>query len=152
MSCDLVKFVCVRDGTKLRVRIISPGYKNQVNVQFPRDIRRPGAMFTAPFHAVNLRQTSSGTYFYHVARKYVSVVTPTDETPPLNLESLRIFEVDSSPDCCICMSEEKSIVFMPCGHYCTCAECAQSINDKCPICRAKIGNYVRHEVVMSGVS
>jgi len=50
---------------------------------------------------------------------------------------------DNEEDCCVvCMSTEKSLVLVPCGHMCYCEGCAALIQDdhredrkKCPICR-----------------
>lgn len=36
---------CVPDGGKLRVHVTSPGYRNTWNVQFPKEIREPGARY-----------------------------------------------------------------------------------------------------------
>jgi predicted DNA-binding WGR domain protein len=36
---------CVAEGSKLRVRVVSPGYNRDWNVQFPRNLREPGARF-----------------------------------------------------------------------------------------------------------
>ena len=36
---------CVEEGGKVRVRPLSPGFKQDHNVQFPRDIRRPGTKY-----------------------------------------------------------------------------------------------------------
>jgi len=36
---------CIRDGGKLRVRVVSPGYHTDWNVQFPRNIREEGARY-----------------------------------------------------------------------------------------------------------
>lgn len=38
---------CVEDNKgKLRVRVVSPGYDHRKNVQFPRELRIPGACYT----------------------------------------------------------------------------------------------------------
>lgn len=134
---NLVYLKCVKDGNKLRIRIISQGYNNDANVQFPKNIRKVGRIYTVPSYSVSFRKSVGGKLFYHVDKRYVTIVEEQ------NVEiDFKVFEVDQSPDCVICMSELKSIIFSPCGHYCTCPTCAQSINDKCPICRAKISNYV----------
>ena len=36
---------CVREGERLRIRVVSPGYNSDWNVQFPRDIREEGARY-----------------------------------------------------------------------------------------------------------
>ena len=41
--------------------------------------------------------------------------------------------------CKVCMEAEICFVFIPCGHICTCENCALNGDLKnCPICRAKI--------------
>ena len=41
--------------------------------------------------------------------------------------------------CRVCMEAEICFVFIPCGHICTCENCALNGDLKnCPICRAKI--------------
>ncbi|XP_044141133.1 baculoviral IAP repeat-containing protein 2 [Bufo gargarizans] len=44
--------------------------------------------------------------------------------------------------CKICMDQEVSIVFIPCGHLVVCKDCAPSLR-KCPICRGIIKGTVR---------
>lgn len=42
-------------------------------------------------------------------------------------------------ECVICMDREKTNIFVPCGHQCVCATCADRIvgeGKRCPICRA----------------
>ena len=44
--------------------------------------------------------------------------------------------------CKICMDEEVSIAFLPCGHLVSCAKCSPACR-KCPICRETIKGTVR---------
>ncbi|XP_021361235.1 baculoviral IAP repeat-containing protein 7-B-like isoform X1 [Mizuhopecten yessoensis] len=44
--------------------------------------------------------------------------------------------------CKICMDEEVSVLFLPCGHMACCASCSVSVKD-CPICRADIVQRVK---------
>ncbi|KAJ8311141.1 hypothetical protein KUTeg_011305 [Tegillarca granosa] len=44
--------------------------------------------------------------------------------------------------CKICLDEDVSIVFLPCGHMATCASCAPALR-KCPICRQFIKGTVK---------
>jgi hypothetical protein len=51
---------------------------------------------------------------------------------------------DNDEDCNICLRNKKSIILIPCGHFCVCGECMQNLDETslCPICRDKIDNYV----------
>lgn len=44
--------------------------------------------------------------------------------------------------CKICMDGEVGVVFLPCGHFCCCVNCAPSLKD-CPVCRTSIQGTVR---------
>ena len=44
-SSQGVMVECFQDGSKLRVKVISPGYNSDWNVQFPRNIREAGATY-----------------------------------------------------------------------------------------------------------
>ena len=42
-------------------------------------------------------------------------------------------------DCVVCLDEQRSHIFGPCGHYCVCKECCETImqsSKSCPICRS----------------
>lgn len=45
-------------------------------------------------------------------------------------------------DCCICLTEEKKLACMPCGHLCACVPCGYSLKS-CPMCRQRIESFVR---------
>ena len=44
--------------------------------------------------------------------------------------------------CKICMTEQVSITFNPCGHVCCCENCANELSS-CPICRRRIKQKIR---------
>nr|XP_061831318.1 uncharacterized protein LOC133616183 [Nerophis lumbriciformis]XP_061831319.1 uncharacterized protein LOC133616183 [Nerophis lumbriciformis] len=46
--------------------------------------------------------------------------------------------------CTICLSHQRSCVFLECGHVCTCTLCYDALSEpkKCPICRATIDRMV----------
>ncbi|OWF51548.1 baculoviral IAP repeat-containing protein 7-A-like [Mizuhopecten yessoensis] len=44
--------------------------------------------------------------------------------------------------CKVCLDEEASIVFLPCGHLVTCPMCASALR-KCPVCRTYIRGTVK---------
>ncbi|CAF4088486.1 unnamed protein product, partial [Rotaria sp. Silwood2] len=45
-------------------------------------------------------------------------------------------------ECFICLTEEKQLACMPCGHLCACVPCGYALRS-CPICRQKIQFFVR---------
>lgn len=61
------------------------------------------------------------------------------------LQELNVDESRLSPNVCsICLSRERSCVFLECAHVCTCAQCADALPapQRCPICRAPIDRVV----------
>ncbi|KAL3279746.1 hypothetical protein HHI36_017254 [Cryptolaemus montrouzieri] len=44
--------------------------------------------------------------------------------------------------CKVCMDSEVGVVFLPCGHFATCVNCAPNLQD-CPVCRTTIKATVR---------
>ena len=45
-------------------------------------------------------------------------------------------------ECLICLTEEKQLACMPCGHLCACVPCGYALRS-CPVCREKIHSFVR---------
>ncbi|MEH2245956.1 vWA domain-containing protein [Nostoc sp.] len=66
-----VQLCCVREGGKLRVKVISEGYDSTMNVQFPRAIRAEGARYVVE----GLELSSDGT-FYRVHGKITRFAQP----------------------------------------------------------------------------
>ncbi|XP_055881264.1 E3 ubiquitin-protein ligase XIAP-like isoform X3 [Biomphalaria glabrata] len=44
--------------------------------------------------------------------------------------------------CKICMDKEVAVVFLPCGHFVSCTDCAAAMKD-CPVCRNHVKGLVR---------
>jgi len=67
------------------------------------------------------------------------------ELPALRrLESLQkeIENLREERLCKICLEKEASIVFLPCGHLCSCSNCASALKN-CAVCRTAIQGMVR---------
>jgi len=48
-------------------------------------------------------------------------------------------EINDDSLCVVCLEEKKTIVYLPCFHMCTCANCGmKELLTKCPICRKPI--------------
>jgi len=53
-------------------------------------------------------------------------------------------ETQEKISCKLCMEDDISVVFLPCGHLCCCSSCANLPAVKnCPICREEIGSKIR---------
>jgi len=66
-----VELGCVREGGKLRVKVVSQGYDSTKNVQFPRAIRAEGARYVVE----GLEISNDGT-FYRVVGKITRLAQP----------------------------------------------------------------------------
>lgn len=56
---DGVELICVKEGGKLRIKVITSGYDQTLNVQFPRAIRADGAKYVAE----KLVLSSNGSFY-----------------------------------------------------------------------------------------
>ena len=54
----------------------------------------------------------------------------------------RMKQLEDQRQCKICLNSVADVVFVPCGHLCSCISCAQSLR-KCPICRVKIEKAIK---------
>jgi uncharacterized protein YggU (UPF0235/DUF167 family) len=131
---------CVREGSKLRVRITSPGYNNQANCQFPRAIRSVGKKYSVPPEAITFARGPAGKFFYRIKKNLITVLDYDTLPPETKVNVDRIYE-DENADCVVCMDASHEVVIVPCGHFCMCKECAnilQNSSGKCPMCRGDI--------------
>jgi len=73
-------------------------------------------------------------------------VNPSPErvipSPEEEIPSAPPVELTEDNECTICMDAVRNVVFLPCGHVCSCSKCAAKLA-QCPICRAQIDQKVR---------
>lgn len=131
---------CIREGSRLRVRIVTGGFLPSANCQFPHNIRVDGRTYSVPLSDVNL-SSSRGKYFYRIGKRNITIEEDFKQGP---VSIGRIYETSS--ECVICMGEESTHVFAPCGHYCVCGDCGKMV-DKCPICRGPVSQLVHRDMV-----
>ena len=146
----IVYFKCFKEGSKLRIRIISPGYHNNANCQFPRDIRKVDQLYSSLASNVSLACGKNGKYFYR-CKKGISPVNAVDvkDAKGQLIKLNKLYEEDDKT-CIICLCEERSRVIVPCGHYSLCQECADksfNLNKKCPLCRCIIDKIVTIDMI-----
>lgn len=165
MSEELVFLKCIKQGSKLRIKVISNGYYHDANCQFPRALREEGRYYSVPKSNVRLSNTGA-TYFYRISKD----ITILDEEPTIDTNlhvepqlstrkrkepeaisrlPAKIFENDD-PDCVICLDRKKEIILSPCGHFCLCNTCCSKLDTrtrKCPMCRQIITSLVTPEMM-----
>ena len=132
---EMIRLKCIKVGNKLRIRIISPGYFNEANCQFPRDLRVENRIYEVPADSISLISRSKN--YYNIKKNSIKIIDEIDNLTMV-LIKIKVFEDVSSDDCAICMTNEKCMIIVPCGHYYTCEECISKIKKStgcCPICR-----------------
>lgn len=131
---DLICLRCVREGNKLRMKIVSKGYNPAANCQCPRPIRIEGHEYTVPRSDISLANTQ-GKFFYRINGKNIRP----------DLIKLKVYGDENPSECSICMVDANPamtfVIFAPCGHYCSCMECAKKLQT-CPLCRGPIAQLV----------
>jgi hypothetical protein len=144
---EFVRLKCVKEGNKLRIKIISPGYSSEANCQFPKNIRVDGREYTVPKSDVVLADTR-GKFFYRIKKNNITVHDgPAPVDPSLDLSKLKVYGDENLVECNVCMNDVLAqpdivfVIFSPCGHFCCCSGCAKQLKI-CPMCRAKIGQLV----------
>ena len=145
MEQELVRLRCVKEGNKLRIKIISQGYSSDANCQFPKNIRADGREYNVPKSDITLSDTR-GKFFYRIKKNNIVVCNELSQVT-IDLSKLKIYGDENMVECNICMNDIGSkpdivfIIIAPCGHYCCCADCVKQLKT-CPMCRGNIGQTV----------
>jgi hypothetical protein len=85
-----------------------------------------------------------GKHFYSIGKKSIVILNSSDGSSSSQLKPDRVFDPQpDSPECVICMDMNKEMIIVPCGHYCMCRKCTQSLTKReCPICRGVIASFI----------
>ena len=67
-----------------------------------------------------------------------------NSAPSATMTTLQRPIEDPTPSnpCVLCLTEEKRLACIPCGHFATCVACGHSLRS-CPLCRREIEAFVR---------
>ncbi|KAL7472297.1 hypothetical protein ACHAXS_012637 [Conticribra weissflogii] len=66
-----------------------------------------------------------------------------DEYAQVTLEDSTVGDRTS---CVICLQSKSELAFIPCGHLCTCKECAicvANFDSRCPVCRSNVTHVIK---------
>ena len=50
---------------------------------------------------------------------------------------------DDDKLCCFCISNPKTMIIQPCGHWCICEDCQAAVTNECPMCRGLVTSIQR---------
>ena len=128
-----VYLTCVKADSKLRVRIISPGYLTTANCQFPRDLRVLGRHFRVKPHVVKL-MSARNKYYYCIKNVKDIEIIDASAIPKQPPPKIKVYQDTEQEECLICYDAVKEAVFNPCGHFYTCHACSTRCKT-CPVCR-----------------
>lgn len=82
-----------------------------------------------------------------ILQKQIDIIKGSKDnliTPSNNQQSENSIQASklSLGECLICLTEEKQLACMPCGHLCVCVPCGYALRT-CPVCREKIQSFMR---------
>lgn len=66
-----------------------------------------------------------------------TTTAPKPNIPIINTSHTITTTDGEDNECCVCLDATRQLVFLPCGHVCTCKTCGEPL-DLCPLCRADI--------------
>ncbi len=150
MEETIVYLKCVKEQRKLRIKIISPGYHQEANCQFPKDIRIDGRKYSVPSYAITFSEGPNHKFFYRINKSFIKIVNESDIPNTQQHTINKLYEDPTDSECVVCMTTEKEVVFIPCGHYCLCKVCALRIKDtngKCIMCRSIIEHIISRDQI-----
>jgi hypothetical protein len=142
-NTGVIRLMCVNDGKKLRIRIISYTdvdgkvftgvYHNEYNCRFPRNLRVLNKCFEVPEENVKLMGDGiSKAFYYSISTKNIKEILNKETVP---------FNIYKEEECVICMSNPVQYIFSQCGHACCCINCGNKIINCC-VCRKRIINKI----------
>ena len=148
MSKIIIK--CVKVKNKLRIKFHSyfdsegkeyrNVYNNTYNCQFPKDIRVEGRFFEIGENDLTT-VINRGKSFYRVSKNNIKILDEYTD-PDFDISKIKIYSID---ECVVCLTEKPNVIFLPCGHQCTCLTCYNMISNvhkDCSLCKKKIiGTY-----------
>lgn len=73
IDTENVYLKCVREGSRLRIKIISLGYDSNANCRFPRDIRKEGLIYSVPVEDVKCSRTNV-EFFYMIKKANIKII------------------------------------------------------------------------------
>ncbi|CAF4215993.1 unnamed protein product, partial [Adineta steineri] len=85
---------------------------------------------------------SSQSSVYSTTSASENDIIPNKSVPSANTEQDQSVNSTSSNPCVLCLTEEKRLACIPCGHLGICVPCGYSLRS-CPICRREIEAFVK---------
>ncbi|CAF1132288.1 unnamed protein product [Adineta ricciae] len=144
---DFVSVADIRIACSIVVKQTERIAGNKKNILILHDSMGQVQQNTARFDQVLQRQSTQRNRTgssNHLSETTVPSTTPSMTETTVNNEAVDApRNTDESLNLCvICLSEEKRLACIPCGHLVACVPCGYSLKT-CPMCRANIDAFVR---------
>ncbi len=124
--------VCMNDIVEAHAREQAASGLSSTNLSDGNDVEMTTSSAESNAAGTNVRASTVTTEEMKTAKSSsskVPVKKDNDDTSPAN-------------PCVLCLTEEKRLACIPCGHLATCVPCGHSLRS-CPICRREIDAFVR---------
>lgn len=108
---EYIQLKCFKEGSKLRIKILSPGYIQSANCRFPRDLRNEGYIYLVPSSDITLIYTRN-KFFYNIKKHNIQIVN--ESIISINIKVYGDTNIEN-PECSICLdTKSELIIFAPC--------------------------------------
>ena len=156
---------CICEKKKLRIKfnsfiddngnLFTNVYNNDYNCQFPKDIRIDGQFYEIKDDDMNLICDGLKTPFYKINKKNIRILSEEEckkyrsnkkTESKIDISNMKIYD---EFECVICLTENTSLIFIPCAHCCVCNSCYETIKkikNCCPLCRKNIKNVLNNTI------
>lgn len=128
---------CVKENSRLAVKIINTGFDNNLNCSFPPYLKEEGAIYGVKSCDISLNKNLK---YYNLKNK--TGIRRIDNWPkgdPIFVENY----------CVVCLGDNASCILLNCGHLCACISCFQSIVDNCEICMQCATKHIKCPICRS---
>lgn len=136
----MVLLKCVKEGSRLRIKIVSSGYIINANCQFPKALRIEGQMYECGENDITLAKIGQ-KHFYRIYKNGIKILNEDvmiSTRTPLS-DDFKVYTDLDEPNCSICLTQLKTLIYVPCGHFITCDTCDKMLKKRvCPMCRVAI--------------
>ncbi|CAF4028337.1 unnamed protein product [Rotaria sp. Silwood1] len=110
-----------------------------IKMKMIRETEQSSSSSSTPTSNESFSSNSSNTNNITESKSTIATVDPQSRT---EIKASLTTDLASSNLCILCLTEDKRLACIPCGHLATCVPCGHSLRT-CPVCRREIEAFVR---------